>query len=238
MTLGLIITCISAYLFGSLPFARLLVLAARRHPGPEEDLHLYLYNKVGRAWGLAAILFDMFIKGSLTVTLVWLAGQPPVVMLAAGLCATVGQMWPVFERFNGGKGNTTGFGAFAALTICLNTHVMWLGLIPIVLGGGYKIISRLVRGQSALRGTFSNTLPLGVIAGTITIPITAWAAGLDAAMVVVYSFFFVIIALRRLTANLAEDRRRGGSLGRMLLWRFLLDRSWLVKPEGKEPEAA
>jgi glycerol-3-phosphate acyltransferase PlsY len=236
--LNLAITCVSAYLFGSLPFARLLVLATGHHPGPEEDLHLYLYNKVGRAYGMGAILFDMFIKGALTVTLTWLAGQPPVVMLAAGFCATIGQMWPVFERFNGGKGNTTGFGAFMALTLCLNNPVMWLGTIPIILGGSYKVISRLLRGQSALRGPFSNTLPLGVIIGTITIPSIAWAAGLDSAMVVVYSLFFVIIALRRLTANLAEDRRRGGSLGSMLLWRFLLDRSWLVKPDDKKPEAA
>jgi glycerol-3-phosphate acyltransferase PlsY len=228
-----LVVCTAAYLFGSLPFARLLVMAHGHKPEPEEDLHLYLYNKVGRAAGLGAIFFDMLIKGTLTVAIVWWAGQPPSVMMAAGLSATIGQMWPVFERFNGGKGNTTGIGYFFAMTLCLNQPVMWLGTLPIILGGAYKIISRLARGQSALRGPFSNALPLAVIIGAMTIPFTAWASGQPVEIVAGYCSLFLIIAVRRLTANLSEDRRLGGNLGSMLLWRFLFDRSWLVMPAGK-----
>jgi glycerol-3-phosphate acyltransferase PlsY len=232
--LNYFVACTGAYLLGSLPFARLLVLVSGHRPGPEEDLHLYLYNKVGRAAGLGAILFDMFIKGALTVAIVWWAGQPPAVMTAAGLSAVIGQMWPVFERFNGGKGNTTSFGYFFAMTLCLNHPVMWWSMTPIILGGGYKIISRLRRGQSALRGPFSNVVPIAVIIVAMAIPFTALAAGLPAELIAGYFCLFFVIALRRLTANLSEDRRRGGSLGSMLLYRFLLDRSWLVMPSNKE----
>jgi glycerol-3-phosphate acyltransferase PlsY len=236
--LNLILACAGAYLIGAIPFARLLAIASGHRPEPEEDLHIYLYNRVGRAAGFGAVFFDMFVKGSLTVTAAWWTGQTPAVMMGVGLSATIGQMWPVFERFNGGKGNTTGGGMFFAMTICLNNPAMWLGIIPIVLGGGYKVVSRLARHQSALRGPVSNALPLGVIIGAVTIPLTAWLAGLGPELVIGYCILFVIITLRRLTANLAEDRRQSGSLGSMLLWRFLFDRSWLVMPVDKEPRKA
>src|SRR5262245_14867897 len=112
-----VLSVLSAYLVGSIPFALLL---ARRWGTP--DLHGVGSGNIGAAnvlrasgvkAGVLVALLDI-AKGAAGVLLAErLAG--PGATPAAGLAAIVGHVYPVWLRFRGGKGVATASGAFAVL---------------------------------------------------------------------------------------------------------------------------
>ena len=111
-----LILVMGAYLFGSLPF--LLVLARYRglvHEKEKQDLHLALWYG-GRSLDSALGFFVDVAKGAIVVlTGVGLGFTLPVVVVA-GTVVVCGQMWPVFARFDGEKGNSTGLAVAVALS--------------------------------------------------------------------------------------------------------------------------
>ena len=82
-----------------------------------------------KALAAATLLLDG-VKGAVAVLLAgWLAGPAPTrALLAAGLGAVLGHLFPVWLRFRGGKGVATGLGVLiaAAWPVGLVACAVWL----------------------------------------------------------------------------------------------------------------
>lgn len=214
---------VGAYFIGAFP--QLLLLARLHHVEPVGDLHHAIWKKAGAGWGLFASGVDVF-KG---IGAVWLARSlnfdVSIVVLAA-LAATCGQMWPVFKKFDGEKGNTTGFGAAATLAF-------WpalICLVPVILSIISKVVKALQMKNVPKEQRFrtgagqSNALPLGVAAAFVMLPVVAVL--FDEPQAVVWGFvaLLVLIIVRRLTAGLSQDLATDSPRARIFWSRLLLDR--------------
>ena len=139
----LLITCLIAYLLGSLSGG---IITSKLANGP--DLHTVgskstgasnVQRTMGWKYGLITFFFDA-IKGILACWLARLITGDIFVhngicfaSLLAGLCCIIGHNWPVFFRFQGGKGvATTGgvmlfcFPVYALICIALTVAVIAL----------------------------------------------------------------------------------------------------------------
>jgi glycerol-3-phosphate acyltransferase PlsY len=240
MLLAYIALVVGAYLLGALPYMLLLARAKGVDLSKEEDLHIALWNKVGRLEGLSGVLADM-LKGVIAIVVGFVLGFPLVVTGAAGVAAVVGQMWPVFRKFDGEKGNTTGIGVVVAFTMYLTAIyspfayiVFIIFAIPILIGIGIKILPRFMRsGQTVSErfrfgGPVSNSMPLGMAIGFALAPLSSWCLKQPAEMTWTFLAVFVAIIIRRLTAGLTNDLKTAKtSTGSILLNRLLYDRSYL-----------
>ncbi|APV44905.1 Glycerol-3-phosphate acyltransferase [Dehalogenimonas formicexedens] len=214
---------VAAYFIGAFP--QLLLMAKYHHIEPVGDLHHAIWKKAGPVWGLSASAIDV-LKGIGTV---WLARsldfEIPIVVLAA-LAATCGQMWPVFKKFDGEKGNTTGFGAAANLAfwpamICL-TPVFLAIISKVIKAFRLKGVPREQRLRTGAGQ--SNALPLGVGVAFLVLPLAAYLLNESTAVVAGFAALFVLVMVRRLTAGLSADLATSFPRGQIFWSRLLLDR--------------
>jgi glycerol-3-phosphate acyltransferase PlsY len=240
MLLAYIALVVGAYLLGSLPYMMLLGRAKGLDLSKEEDLHIALWGKVGRLEGLSGVLVDM-LKGVIPVIIGFVCDFPLAVTAAAGVAAVVGQMWPVFRKFDGEKGNTTGIGVIIAFTMYLTATysplayiVFIVFAIPILIGIGIKIIPRFTQsGQTVSErfmfgGPVSNSMPLGMAVGFAAAPLISWCLRQPPEMTWAFLAVFVAIIIRRLTAGLNKDLKTATtSVRSILVNRLLYDRSYL-----------
>jgi acyl phosphate:glycerol-3-phosphate acyltransferase len=123
-------TGISAYLIGSVSFARLI----SRLIAPEVDITNVTMDvahsdqkmkmqaigantvsmKLGARVGCTIGLLDI-LKGFLPTLALRLFYPEQPYFLAAAVCAMVGHNWPIFHRFKGGRGISTYYGGFFAI---------------------------------------------------------------------------------------------------------------------------
>ena len=118
---------LAAYLLGSLSFAvivtRAMGLSDPRTYGSKNPGATNVLRSGSKAAAVITLLLDA-IKGWLPVVLVRWFGEPyglgEGAVAMAGLAAFLGHLWPVFFRFEGGKGVLVGIspwlGLFTALT--------------------------------------------------------------------------------------------------------------------------
>ena len=127
--MDLIVAAVIGYLLGSIPFG--LVLSRAAGLG---DIRQIGSGNIGAtnvlrtgSKGLAALtlLLDLG-KGCAAVGLAWHWGERAA--LAAGLCAVIGHMFPLWLGFHGGKGVATALGILLALAwpIALIAAGIWL----------------------------------------------------------------------------------------------------------------
>lgn len=213
---------IGSYLLGSLPVLWLLALLWGLDPGKEEDLHQAIWRKVGYLKGGLAVTWDL-AKGVLVPLIVWLLNFPPLVIALAGLGVVAGQMWPVFTRFKGERGNSTGIGVASFIA----PKAFGIGLIPIVLGVALRIYS--TKGTSAgQRFKFANpssAMPLSLLVGFAVFPLACWGFGRSPEVIWGYLGLFGLIVLKRLTAELRQDLKTAPSRLKVLKNRLLYDHS-------------
>ncbi|MEW6142603.1 MAG: glycerol-3-phosphate acyltransferase [Chloroflexota bacterium] len=224
---------ICCYLLGSIP----LLLYISRWRGVRidegEDLHIAVWTRVGRVYALYGILFDIFGKGSVPVIVGYFIGLPMGVVLAGAVVSVAGQMWPVFRKFDGEKGNTVSLGLALVATIVYHQWWIFLIAIPVGIGAGMKVLPKMLApDQSAserfrLGGPQSRSLPLGIIIGFIMMPLIAWGFAYPPELAIAYGALVVIIVLRRLTAEGLKDDLKAGRLISVLWNRFLYDRSFV-----------
>ncbi len=129
-----------AYLLGSLSFAvlisRTMGLADPRSYGSGNPGATNVLRSGNKAAAALTLLFDA-LKGFVPVLLVRLYGARwglgDEVAAFVGLAAFVGHLWPVFFRFQGGKGVATAAGVLLALNPLLGaaTLATWL-LVAVV----------------------------------------------------------------------------------------------------------
>jgi glycerol-3-phosphate acyltransferase PlsY len=122
MILAILLIATGAYLFGSFPTGYLLVRLFRhqdiRQSGSGNIGATNVLRSGGKGLGAVTFLLDV-LKGSAAV---WLGGLVGVLLLThcpvrdlqslAALFAVLGHVFPVWLRFHGGRGVSTGFGAF------------------------------------------------------------------------------------------------------------------------------
>ena len=132
--MNLIVVAIAAYLIGSVSFA-VLVSRAFSLPDPRSygsgNPGATNVLRTGRKAAAALTLFGDGAKGWLAVYLAQRYAAPDTVELAmacAAVAVVVGHMYPVFFRFQGGKGVSTALGALIALNIylALGTAATWI----------------------------------------------------------------------------------------------------------------
>jgi len=223
---------IASYVLGSVPFMILIARAKGIDITREPDLHQAMWFKVGRAWGVTGALLDIF-KGFLPVLCCYLLGFPALISSLCGMSAVCGQMWPVFRKFKGERGNTTGLGAAGTLSIAYGQPlVLWIALVPPIIGFAIRTLNRWKASGHTLNerlrfgGPPSLALPLGVIIGFGSTPITSALFGLAPEITLGFAGIVLVIIIRRLTVDLSEDRKTcKAPLSSMLLNRLLFDRS-------------
>lgn len=127
-----VLATISAYLLGSLSFAvivtRLMGLNDPRTYGSKNPGATNVLRSGSKAAAIITLLLDA-VKGWLPVALVRWFGQPygleEGTMALVGLAAFLGHLWPVFFRFEGGKGVATALGVLVGISV-------WLGLATLL----------------------------------------------------------------------------------------------------------
>ena len=219
---------LGAYLLGALPVLYLLGRLRGYDLSKEEDLHMALWRKVGRFEGTLGIIWDLG-KGAVCVLIARVLGFSPSVVAAAGVAVVAGQMWPAFYRFDGEKGNSTGL----AMALALAPMPLLIALIPILVGAIIRTAPRFLRsGQSVnerlkFGGPPSLSLPLGMAIGFAVLPLASWWLGESGAVTIAFAVLFVLIMVRRLTADLRKDLEGATNKRGILVNRFFYDRSYL-----------
>jgi glycerol-3-phosphate acyltransferase PlsY len=112
-----LLAIVGAYVIGSIPFA---LLVSRRHgvdvrrAGSGNVGATNVLRTVGTGPGMLVMLLDI-AKGAIAVVVAQRLASDPGIIVAAGLSAIAGHVWPVWLRFRGGKGVATGAGVFGVL---------------------------------------------------------------------------------------------------------------------------
>src|ERR687885_1504913 len=166
--------CVGAYLYGSLPFVYLL--GRQRHI----DLHQVgsgnvgstnLWAAGGRARGVVGWIADAS-KGLVPIAMARRLGCDERTAKLAGVCGVAGQCWPVFLRFNGGRG----ISAFVGASFPID-RVAWVAaLVPMVAGSLWHVGRRRSRADR-LGVRRSKSVLLGCFVGTLTFPLACWTRG-------------------------------------------------------------
>ena len=208
MELALII--VIDYLIGSIPTAYILVrvfygIDIRRH-GTGNVGASNVLKSTSKKLGILVMPLDI-LKGVLAMVVARLFDADIAVQMAAGIAAIIGHNWPVFLKFQGGRGIATSLGVILALS-------PWLGLILLVMA--YSL--------APLR-----QLSLGVLIGLTSLPVLCWllgdALGIEEKGVVTVGF--IALTLLAYFRRLVLPRSALGqsiSTGELFLNRLLFDR--------------
>lgn len=223
---GDIALVVGAYLLGSLP--HLSALGKLRGIKLDGDLHINLWRRGGWWIGLIGLLGE-FVKGVIPVLVGYSVGFNLLTVCLAGLAVVSGQMWPIFSRFDGEKGNSIALAMAGALALV----PMLIALVPIAVGVAIRTLPRLLDDRQSLKQRFkfggppSRSLPLGMAIGFIMLPAASW--WLREPLIITLSFLvlFILIMVRRLTAGLSGDVAENGAIPGILVNRLLYDRSYL-----------
>ena len=205
---GLLIA--GAYLLGSVPTAYLVAKWSRGI-----DIRQYGSGNIGASnilrstskWlAIPVTIFDIG-KGVLAVWVAQLLGLGVTEQIVVGLAAILGHNWPVFLRFQGGRGIFTSLGVILILSPII-------GLIILVVAYSLAPFRKL---------------SLGVLIALVSLPILSWffgqPLGVEERLTITlgYLAILVIAVLKRLTAP-RTSVTVSVSTGQLLVNRLLFDR--------------
>ncbi|HSD28707.1 MAG TPA: glycerol-3-phosphate 1-O-acyltransferase PlsY, partial [Vicinamibacteria bacterium] len=166
-----------AYLIGSIPFSFLVARAFGVHDvrqvGSGNVGATNVLRSAGKAAGALALVLDVGKGAAASALAGRLAPGEAALPAAAAVAAVVGHMFPVWLRFQGGKGVATGLGAFAPLA----------PTAALVATAAFALVAAATRFVSL--GSLSGAVVLaGVALGLRGPDAVAAAAALSAALVV------------------------------------------------------
>jgi len=216
---------VGAYLLGSAP--HLLGLSKLRGLSLTGDLHINLWRRGGSLVGLIGI-FTEFVKGVIPVLVGRSLGFSLPTVVLAGLAVVVGQMWPVFSKFDGEKGNSIG----VAMAGVLAPKPFFVAAVVFAIGAFTRVTPRLrdkrqtISERLRFGGAPSRSLPLGMITGFLLWPVASWWLGEPLVITLGLSALFILIVIRRLTAGLRADLEVSADIRSILINRLLYDRSF------------
>jgi glycerol-3-phosphate acyltransferase PlsY len=172
-----------------------------------------LWKSVGPGEAIVGGLLDA-AKGFVAVVVARAIGLPLEAQLACGIAAIVGQMWPVFHGFDGGRANSAGWG-FA------------LAADPIAFVIMMQPVLAAIAMRLAVRPRPSRVLPLASLLSFGVFPAVIWEQDGTTAVVQAGLVVLALIVGRRITAGLGEDLATGAPPARVLANRALFDRTEL-----------
>jgi glycerol-3-phosphate acyltransferase PlsY len=217
---------VGAYLYGSAPFtwgiAKLKGIDLREF-GSGNIGGSNLIEAAGTPLGLTGGFLDLS-KGLLPILLgYYVLHLSTEVICLAGLMAILGQMWPVFLKFYGGRGiSAIGGAALAWLITPYLPLKVAIAAIPV----GVGVIRRYLSSRP------TSMVPLGTLATFALFPGLVWLWGEPMGRISISLTFvvaFCLTGIRRLTADLRRDLREkpdSVSLKSILINRFFFDRSY------------
>jgi glycerol-3-phosphate acyltransferase PlsY len=195
-TLAFFVSVVGAYLLGSVSFAvlvsRLLGLADPRSYGSGNPGATNVLRSGSKA-AAALTLFGDAAKGAVAVWLVRELGPTfglgELACATAALAAFVGHLYPIYHRFQGGKGVATFLGALLAL-LPLAGLIACLGWLAVALALRYSSLASMCAALVS---------PMAVL----------WLSGrVDIAAVIAAMSVLLIIRHRSNIANLRAGRER------------------------------
>ena len=171
--LGLVVV----YLIGAIPVGFLVARVAGgidiRAKGSGTIGATNVLRTLGPVPAVLTLLGDV-AKGYLAVRVAEVFGPEPAWGAAGALLAIVGNCWPVFLRFKGGKGVATALGAFLALT---PAAIVPAALVWIVLVAAFRYVSlaSILASVSLVPGAWSlGYAPTYVATAAIAAALIAW----------------------------------------------------------------
>jgi glycerol-3-phosphate acyltransferase PlsY len=223
---------LGAYVLGSVPLAYFI---AKRSLGI--DIREHGSGNVGASnllsltsWRIAAPVFVFdFLKGMIAVWLAWHLSFSLTKQTFVALAVICGHNWSPFLRFRGGRGVLTTLGA-ALMIPALND----------VVSERMLIVVGVVLAISILAGTFALRVgPVAVFAAIASLPVLGFAFREPTEAVLGLLGMFVILVIRRLTAEqpirVTSMSRRQLLLNRLLFDRDIRDKNiWLSLVSKKE----
>jgi glycerol-3-phosphate acyltransferase PlsY len=169
------LTVLAAYCIGSVSFA-IVVSRLMRLPDPRsygsKNPGATNVLRTGKKTAAVLTLAGDAGKGWLAV---WLTAQLGGDVPAAGLAVFLGHLYPVFHRFQGGKGVATAAGVLFGFSA-------WLGLAAL---GSWFVIALAFRYSS-----------LASLAAAVSAPFYAWFLGLEKNVVIVVAALALLLAWR------------------------------------------
>ena len=226
MVIEFALLAIGAYLLGSVPAAYLVAKWSRgvdiRQHGTGNVSVGNLWRVVSKRLAIPVILFDLG-KGAAMVWAAQLLELGIAQQVTIGLAAIIGHNWPVFLRFNGGRGILTTIGVVFLL-------MPW-GIVVILAGASLALLVK--------------TSPLPVLGGIIILPLVSWGLGEPLAVTLGFVGIFLVTIIRRLTAPRSAEAisisKRQLLVNRLLFDRDIRDReAWLYRtpPQTSSTEKA
>lgn len=226
---GLLI--VGAYLLGSVPTAYLVARWVRgidiRQYGSGNVGAANVVTIVSKRWAIPVIIFDL-VKGMVLVYVAQRTGLGTIEQAMVGIAAIIGHNWPVFLRFNGGRGGLTLFGVGIILAPQI---ALPLFLIVVIFG-------------------LFHQMALGTLVVLIVLPVCSWFLGqplgitekpLELALGTLA--ILLVAVIRRLTVPRA-DIAASVSTGQLIFNRLIFDRdirnreAWIhrIPPQVGSPE--
>jgi glycerol-3-phosphate acyltransferase PlsY len=145
-----------AYLIGSLNSAilvcKVMKLADPRIEGSGNPGATNVLRIAGKKAATIVLVGDM-LKGFLPVLCAHILGVSDFALACVALAAVIGHMYPVFFKFQGGKGVATAFGAILALSF-------WIGLLAAIVWGVVVFVTKYVSLASLIAMVFAAVLIL------------------------------------------------------------------------------
>jgi len=172
-----------------------------------------LWKSVGPGEAIVGGLLDA-AKGFVAVVVARAFGLPLEAQLVCGIAAVVGQMWPVFHGFDGGRANSAGWG----FALAVDPIAFVIMMLPVLAAIAMRI---------AVRPRPGRVLPLAALLSFAVFPAVIWEQDGTTPVVVAGLVLFALILIRRITAGLGADLATGAPAVRVLVNRALFDRSEL-----------
>jgi glycerol-3-phosphate acyltransferase PlsY len=218
---------LGAYLLGSVPAA---YLAGRWSRGIDIRQHgdgnvgaTNLMRSTSKLIAIPVLIFDVG-KGALMVWAAQPLGLDITQQVAVGLATIIGHNWPVFLRFNGGRGIFTSLGVISILAL-------WIGLIILFIAYSLAPFQQLA---------------VGVLLAVIFAPAASWflnqPLGVTDKLPLTLGFLaiFLVVVIRRLTARrtiFTASVTRGHLLvNRLLFDRDIRDRATWINQRQSQPK--
>lgn len=175
--LEILLTAVLAYLAGSIPFGLVITRL-----GGKGDIRSIGSGNIGatnvlrtgsKGLAFATLLLDGG-KGAVVVLATASLGGDELAIGVAGLMAVVGHCFPVWLKFQGGKGVATCVATFAAFDIRLGLlfAALWLGTAAIT---RYSSLAALVATMGCSLAAVWLQLPMPVALAVITMSGISWA---------------------------------------------------------------